>query len=382
MRILLLIKRFNFGGSENHACELANTLAENGHEVWLLSRKGRQVQRLSRCVHFYPFNLSDVGLLSQLIQLRKFILLHDIQLIHAHQRLAIKIASLAGKLFSIPTVATVHGQTRHDLGAYIYRKCLTRVIFVSNQVLYRAGRFRELRNKSVFIPNSIGDMPRIENVLSGQIVYMSRLDKRHGALLLMIIEQVLPELERKYPHVRLNIFGDGRMFDEVQQAANRFNERVGACKVSCAGFKSETVNCLDGAALLLGVGRVAAQALSQGVPVLSVNNRHLGSLVSITNFTEFMQNNFVDVKGAAPTAYSLTVALTHFLANELKLKLQAKTLRASVKQHLHQNHIVRQIEFVYHEILDENYVLNSPDTTASTALLPKAFLLSGEVLQE
>lgn len=42
MRILLVLKRFDFGGAENHVCDLANTLCELKHEVFLVTAKGRQ----------------------------------------------------------------------------------------------------------------------------------------------------------------------------------------------------------------------------------------------------------------------------------------------------------------------------------------------------
>ena len=151
MRILLIIKYFNFGGSENHVCELANALATNGHRVWLFSRAGRQLDRLEPSVRHQRLNLSDIFLPVQIIRLVNVVRQHDIQMIHAHQRLAIKICSLLGKLTGVPVVATVHGKSRHDLGGSFCRKNLTRVIFVSHHILKRAAKFRELRGKSIFI---------------------------------------------------------------------------------------------------------------------------------------------------------------------------------------------------------------------------------------
>ena len=94
---------------------MANSLALNSHKVWILSRKGRQVDRLDPLVHFQEFHFTDAGLPSQLLHLCRFIRRQNIDVIHVHQRLTIKIACLVGKLLNLPVIATVHGKTRHDL---------------------------------------------------------------------------------------------------------------------------------------------------------------------------------------------------------------------------------------------------------------------------
>jgi hypothetical protein len=40
MRVLYLIKSFDFGGAENHVLDLANSMTEIGNDVYLITRKG------------------------------------------------------------------------------------------------------------------------------------------------------------------------------------------------------------------------------------------------------------------------------------------------------------------------------------------------------
>ena len=370
MRILLLIKRFNFGGSENHVCDLANSLAEIGHEVWLLSRHGRQVQRLSPLVRFREIYLSDVRLLIHLVHLRKFILQNDIQLIHAHQRLAIKIAGIVGRLVSIPVIATVHGQTRHDLGGPMIRKKLNRVIFVSNQVLRRGARFKELRGKSVYIPNSIAEKSCSGDLFSKELVYISRIDKRHSSLLLMLIEQVMPALQALFPNASLRIIGDGRMGEKVRQAADGYNAKYGAPSIKWVGFQSEPNRCIYGAALVMGVGRVATQALAQAIPVLSLNYRHQGPFISMQNYQDIKQRNFVCTSGGPPTPQSLTNALVGFLQHPHPWQDEVSKLRTLVLKDHGCRVILDQTEWVYREALKESCAVDSIHSPETDTALP------------
>ena len=369
MRILLLIKRFNFGGSENHICDLANELAKRGHNVFLLGRPGQQNQRLNPLVRFYPFYMRDVAFIPHMFFLQKFIRRHDIEIIHAHQRLAIKYAAFAGLLSSTPTAASVHGKTRNDLGGYFCRKLLSRVIFVSNHVLRCAMRFRDLRNKSTFIPNGVNLGPAHARRSTNEIVYISRINKRHGNLVVKIIEQVLPYLVALYPDVRFKIIGDGRWADAVHRAADRFNKACKKPAVECVGFKDEANQSLADAALVMGVGRVAANALMQGIPVLSINHRRLGSFISRENYSAMLQSNFVDVAGDPPRAEVVLSRLSCFFKDPEKQRNDAIKVRALIARDLDQKTIVSSIESVYRQMMVE--VESAKDQEIMTAFADK-----------
>lgn len=351
MRILLLSKRFDFGGSENHVCELANSLAENGHQVWLFAAPGRQISRLHPHVQFSPMRFSDVLLLWQIIRIIPIIRSLKIEIIHAHQRLAIKIACLVGKILHIPVVATVHGRTRHDLGNRFFRKIPAQIIFVSRHVLRKASRFPEITHKSVFIPNGIALNGSITVNGDCRLLYISRIDKRHGKLLLMLINEVMPQLVRRYPHLSLAIIGDGRYVEQVRTAAQHANQQFGREAVVWHGFQPEMENWLNTTTLFLGVGRAAMYALSLGVPVLSVNHRHLGPLISTVNYDLLKNSNFVFVDGSPPTLHTLQPLLLDCLANLHKNAADRAVLKSKIRGEFNLDEITRQIEAVYHAAL-------------------------------
>ena len=135
MRILYLIRDFNFGGAENHVSDLANSMQSAGHEIFILSRGGNQEGRLTGPVHFSVMKMSGWLMPFQLLILTRFLKRNKIEIIHAHKRYGILIGSIAGKLCGIPVVATIHGRPRHDLRSVFARKLTDRFIFVSKRTM-------------------------------------------------------------------------------------------------------------------------------------------------------------------------------------------------------------------------------------------------------
>ena len=67
MNILIVVKRFDYGGSQNHACDLANSLSERNHNVYLVGTRGRQEERLSPKVNYRRLNFDKFFILYNII---------------------------------------------------------------------------------------------------------------------------------------------------------------------------------------------------------------------------------------------------------------------------------------------------------------------------
>ncbi len=358
MRVLLLSKRFDFGGSENHVCELADGLAERGHHVVLAAGDGRQKKRLLPEVVYHPLRFSDWRSPMIIRFLFRLIREHGIEIIHAHQRLAVRLGCLTGLWAQVPVVVTVHGRTRHDLGSRFFRRIPARVIFVSRHVMARADRFRELIGKSVYIPNSIAG----GGFAAGndeRLYYLSRIDKHHGRLLLMLIEKVLPLLLCRRPQLKLEIIGDGRYAVEVKAAAQKLNCSVGGEAVICRGFRSDIADCLARGGVLLGVGRAAAMGAALGVTVLSVNDRHLGPVLRLENLSRLQETNFVAVEAPPPVPETLYGRLVEALEQAPTL-CERQLLSLRLMNELDPQKIIAQVEDLYHAVLCERESVRLP----------------------
>ena len=332
MRILHLITSFNFGGAENHVRDLANTMDELGNEVFVISTKGEQAQRLNRSVQFIQLKMRDIFAPLHIVYLCFFLTRNKINVIHAHKRLAIFLACVAGKIMRIPVVVTVHGKPRLDLRTPIAEKWADRIIFVSKRHLNGNGLFEKIKNKSAFIQNGV-EMAESKSARDySSMVYISRIDSRHAEVISLIIKEVLPEILKDFPEVTFNIIGDGKSMEGIRKEALALNVKMARNVCVVHGFIPEIKPLIQRSGLLLGVGRAAINALSSGIPVLSVNQNFMGQFVTEQNYRFYQENNFVAKGHDGPDSRILTDMLAEYLHDPVTFQKEAERLIKYVKE--------------------------------------------------
>jgi glycosyltransferase involved in cell wall biosynthesis len=349
MRILLTIKNFDFGGAENHVCELANALDKRGHTVFVMGKKGRQSYRLNPTVVFLSFPLRSTLILFNLIQMLKILKKHRIQLIHAHQRYAIHLSSVAGLLAGIPVVLTVHGRSQFDLRSVVARRVSKKIIFVSAYVMKHAIRFPSIQHKIVLITNGIQTPARTPHRKTDQICYVSRIDRRHSAVLLLMVREVLPSLLEHYPDATLHVIGEGAVLPIIMQEAKQLNASLQREVCRFEGFHPEVSDLLLDSALVMGVGRVALEALACGTPVLSVNKKRMGALLNTQNYHFYKTNNFVAVGHPAPDAGKLLRQLNDYFSRPTYWLEESSKLQNLVSEDFSCEKTMESILEVYRE---------------------------------
>jgi len=326
MRILLLIKSFDFGGAENHVLDLANSLDESDNDVFVAGGKGFQVGRLNPGVSFIPKRISDFMFPFQVIGICFLISKQKIDVIHAHKRLAILIASISGRIMNIPVIATVHGRPRHDLRSILSRRFTDKIIFVSKRTLDANKEIRSISGKTIFIPNGVSSF---ENEIERDyysVSYVSRIDKRHSSVISLLIREVLPDILRDFPQVTLNIIGDGKYLSHLKREAeylNKLNKRE-VCKIF--GYLPEVKHVIRKSGVVLGVGRAAIEALSCSVPVIPLNQKFMGRFVTEQNFYLYQLNNFVAITHDPPDPKLLAELLKSYLINPEHYQEEARNL--------------------------------------------------------
>ncbi len=351
MNILQLITRYDYGGAESHLTDLSNTLVSKGHKVWVVAPEGRQRQLLGGDVVFTELDLNPFLLPIQVFRLVKLIKKHKIDIIHAHQRLAIYTAAWLSRLTAVPMVATVHGRTRYDLRTAFVRKSAKKLFFVSERVLEVSSAFEQINEKSVVVPNGvvITEPSGTRNPFS--ILYISRIDNKHAALLLMLIEQVIPALIELYPEISLHIVGEGKGLAMLRRRVEQFHQKHQRIFVFLHGYQDRMLPFLQSSSLLIGSGRAALMALASACPVLSVNNMRCGQLVSVANYDALKKNNFLDINSSPPTADGLREKLNDFFSQPDYWTDQADQLKNRVVAELNQDDIVRRIVAEYERVV-------------------------------
>mgnify|MGYP000527779592 CR=1 FL=1 len=329
MRILQLVTRFDFGGAENHVRELCNELVANNHQVILVSRNGRQKELLDNRVIFIPIpSLVSNFILAQAILIVYLNVRHKIDVIHAHQRLPIITACLAGFISRVPVVATVHGRVRHDLRSVIARKFASKIIFVSNQVLTISRHFESIKHKSVVIPNGIPIPQKFPKIESFTIGYFSRIDERHFEVIKNLVLAV-EKFTNDYPNIKLLLIGDGKEVEKLKLMIHDSNLRLNDNVIQYRGFVENLEDWSSFPELVFGVGRVAIEALARGANVLSVNYKRMGEIISLSNYGQYALNNFVNISGIPPTSEKMysQLKLYYQKRNEYRAETPALALK-------------------------------------------------------
>lgn len=354
MRILLLIRYFDFGGAENHVCELANNLHASGHTVFVASRKGRQMDLLNPAIIHYELNFSSKKAVFHFFQLTGIIRRHQIQVIHAHQRLPLTIASALARVIRIPVVATVHNMLREDIRKKWVRKGFEKVITVSGNSFTGAQRDPILRNKSLCIPNGI-ELPCKTIVATPEqlhFYYISRLDSRHCKLLQFLIEDAWPGVIGKYPTAKLSVVGDGKGMKEIRKLVDAIQLPDIKQSIQLKGYSPHILDIISDASLVFGVGRVAMESIAAGVPVLSIKSNRLGPIVTNENFEKLKYGNFVDIEAPSPGKEAFIKIIDDFVVRQGFYKQEALDLRKKIIQTFDIRKVVKQTIEVYEELIN------------------------------
>jgi glycosyltransferase involved in cell wall biosynthesis len=140
LTVLQLLPALESGGVERGTLEIAHALVERGHRALVMSAGGRLVAPLTECgaQHFaWPIGVKSFKTLLLVGKLRRFLLEHKVDIVHARSRIPAWIAWLAWRGMNPASrprfVTTVHGL----YGVNRYSGIMTRgerVIAVSNTV--------------------------------------------------------------------------------------------------------------------------------------------------------------------------------------------------------------------------------------------------------
>ncbi len=358
MKILLVVKNFDFGGAENHVCELANELVENGEQVWLFSGSGRQIKRLSPKVVYLPAKISDWNMVPLLFRLLLLIRKEQIELLHAHQRLPIWLATLAGLFTGTRVAGTVHGTASHDIRSGFVKKYLDGIIVISRNSYDIHSRNPKLSNKLYFLPNffKIPVSPESKKNLSPafNLFYVSRQDQRHANLLTDIILNVWPRFLMKHPGSTFHLVGDGCGSEKIGRILGNHHAPPWVDSIVCEGYVDEVSSSLSNAHLVMGVGRVVGESLSIGIPALSIKWNHLGPIVTRDNFEELSYSNFVSLEASPPVPDRLLAILDEFMDHSAYYREEAIALSATVAKKFDIRNGIFQTLDVYHQLINSS----------------------------
>ena len=301
MNILLCGATMGLGGAETHVLTLATELARKGHRVTVAAERGELCSELKReGIRFIRVPLAGRGTRSAVKAysiLKKLLVRWDFDVVHAHSRLSALVISALRKRegFDFRFVVTAHAKYKTTRALRLLSVWGDRCIAVSRDVKrHLVENYGVEPERIKVIPNGV-DVSRF--VPSGRgdrrsILFVSRLDAdcSRGAEALC---RIAPALVREFPDLGITLAGGGSELVRIRRLVAEANRAAGRECVRAVGACSDIAGLMAKHAVVVGVSRVALEAMAMKKTVILFGNEGaLGlldeeklSLAAASNFT-------------------------------------------------------------------------------------------------
>lgn len=368
--VLMTLMSLEIGGAETHAVVLARHLKENGYRVLMASNGGAFEEIIAAYgIEHYRLPLDNYGLRSlyrSLTALKSIIRAENVALVHAHARIPAFVSDLASRLTGVHLVTTAHAMFSAGFPLNHISRWGEKTIAISHDVrehLLQAFGLPEAN--IVLIPNGIDlevfrpDLPTNEvldelGLNSDQILiaYVSRLDEWLAPVAVNLME-ACGKLYAEFPSLRLLIAGDGNQAGVVAERALALNAAMGRDFIHVLGARTDVNRIMAAVDLVVGVSRVALEAMACGKNVLLAGGEGYGGLVQEGSLHLFSKDNFTGRQfhnQAAVQNFVQTLQEFLLLPAERKKNI-GLLLREFIAEHHSSKHMAKETAKVYHRVL-------------------------------
>lgn len=362
LKILMLTTSLNCGGAETHLCELSKALHADGHRITVVSQGGSLVSVLRSCGVEHrklPLNRKNpLCLLYAKRKLSRLIKQEDFDLIHAHARLPAFLVAPPAKRRHIPLVTTVHAH----FSCTPLRRRLSRwgekVIAVSEDLKqYLTEQYGYPADRIDVIPNGIDTRyfsPPAVSPSSEQtfrLLFVSRLD-RDCARAAFLLCRMAQSLKETYPKLEIQIAGGGSALPRLQRLAEAVNRRAPAPFLFLLGQVSDLRPLYRNAHAVIGVSRVALEAMACGCPVVLAGNEGMLGLTEESLLPTAASGNFCCRNTVPLSEKNLKAELCRLLSeSDEKRKCSGQALSEYVRRFHSLSAMAESTEEFYESVL-------------------------------
>jgi glycosyltransferase involved in cell wall biosynthesis len=361
--ILLALMKLDIGGAETHAVVLARHLKEMGYRVVMASYGGcfeKEIASYGVKHYRVPLHQPKISLLGKsLFALRRIVQDEKVDLIHAHARIPAFVTAIMGRPKNVRFITTAHFNFDYRYGLKYLSQWGEKTIAVSEDIKTHLIRhFRVPAEKITVIPNGIDtasfrpDLPVERNGEVTTVTYVSRLDGELASVALNLLSAFALVFDLA-PELRLVIVGDGNRRAEVEKAARDFNAAKGGEFVSMLGARTDVNMLMAKSDLVVGVSRVALEAMACARPVLLAGPQGFGGLLDTEKMNFFQKDNFTArLSNEKATAENLAAGLKAFLQKPVGWRVATgKVFRQLVAEEYSSLGMARKTARVYEELL-------------------------------
>lgn len=370
--LLLLPMSLGIGGAETHVVSLAKHLRRRGWDVCVASAGGELVRELnSSGVPHFPAPLdsrSPFRMLGAYRTIDRIARDRRIGLVHAHARIPAWIAEKVCRNLGIPMAMTYHGTFAGGPFWRAFTRKGDATIAVSEDIRdYTQREFGFAASSVTVIPNGIDleafrvpspvetESARKSLLLeqsSGPVVlYASRLEDDLTGVAKAVVD-ACDMVRAKYPDLLLLIAGDGDGLPAVRQHADSANKIAGRPFVRCTGYLRETFHAYAASDLVVGMSRVALEAMACARPVLIAGPDGIFGAVEQGSEDELEVRNYTSRNAPQPlSAPSLAKEIEDLLNDPAKAKKMGLFGHQIVAQRHSMEQVTTETERVYEALL-------------------------------
>jgi glycosyltransferase involved in cell wall biosynthesis len=314
-RVLFIIDQFNIGGTETHCLTLARQFLQWGMHVVIAGQSGKLLDNffgLGCPVYEINFMQSNSSNHHDLLAVLKQIIVNEnISLIHTHQIPSGRIVAEAAKQLRVPYVFTVHGMYYDKESLIEHCNQASAIISVSpatQQMITKCSK-----TSPVLIPNGISlteyshrysslrcilDIPANTPL----ILYSCRMAWEKTHICQQVIEAVRELRKTSSTTLQLVIAGSGSDIEQIEEIINMVNNDEGESFIHLISNRMNTANLYSSCQCVIGTGRIAAEAMACGVPVIAAGSSGYFGVVRPEQYEFALQCWFGD--HAAPESLS------------------------------------------------------------------------------
>lgn len=329
MNILMLVDDLNIGGTATHILSISKALKERDFNLLIVSSFGELEKKFEEnnlkviYIDFYE-NLDNVcNNLSTVINL------YNIDLLHAHLPMSIKICNKLKKEKNINYVVTLHG--------LFYDENVVRLCENSKHIICVSYPIKEILLKNL---NNINDY-KISVIYNGLkpfesfnsnirenlkinkdykiITYCSRLNNTKGYL----AEKFLYEfynIAKSRDDVFAIVLGDGPRKRAIDFYANSINLKLNKNVILVKGNVLNPFEYFLESKCVVGTARVIIEALNSNVGCVALGSKGFAGLIQPNSYKDMLDTYFGEHKFIDNPKYNLKESIEFILNNNLSLE--------------------------------------------------------------
>ncbi|MEN6302948.1 MAG: glycosyltransferase family 4 protein [Armatimonadia bacterium] len=295
MNVLMLGRNAQIGGGNTYKCTVMPALEALGHRVHLMVGLGPYRKAMKQACGGKVF-LNLPGSILVRSQLPGLVRALGIDVVNAHGISATNAAATVCQRLGIPLVSHVHGLINLQ-EATPGLEAATRVVALNVTTGRWVSQVPGVAEKTVvsYLPVDVTRFQQ-RDAAPGEgftVAYVARLSKVKSRPAYALMEAVLA-LNEQIPGLKLQIVGGRSQVGKVRQRAAEINSMLGRQAVEVTGPRFDVEDVYHNAAVVVGTGYVALEALACGRHVIAAGSMGLIGYLRESNFIAARDANFGD----------------------------------------------------------------------------------------